>query len=430
MVAKNLKVLRFAIKAASNFAKGRIPILSGAEPVLQPVYVSVPNTLPRAAFFKQSRRWLSTKSFAETVRQFGTTSAKAFSGGTKSRYASSRIGQAIRQSTGHAPFASTLRPNLTGGAFSRSAGGYGLGSGRLGGQRYFSHTPQAPAQVINDVSQAMRAFMLGGKKLHYDGMDPGTGEKRFKTVSSLQDKATMKMINVPRATSGSFIDFNINPTVTALAPMTMSAVPGYKPANSMDTLHSEGLLDILSIDFTRALHELALIMSDLRSCSALGDLPISYQHNRLRVHFPGVDPETVESLAAELGIKRGVIGQDSDFDSFVGAEIALLFPFAPSDGGSVRSLNDLPLYSPRESPMQEMDALSSPTTLSDTGLAYEDMEAFSSGSEDFETIPSRSYAFESSPRSVSRDRRNETPFEYQDFEGIYRFIELCDNARQ
>lgn len=240
----------------------------------------------------------------------------------------------------------------------------------------------------------------------------------------------MKMINVPRATSGSFIDFNINPTVTALAPMTMSAVPGYKPANSMDTLHSEGLLDILSIDFTRALHELALIMSDLRSCSALGDLPISYQHNRLRVHFPGVDPETVESLAAELGIKRGVIGQDSDFDSFVGAEIALLFPFAPSDGGSVRSLNDLPLYSPRESPMQEMDALSSPTTLSDTGLAYEDMEAFSSGSEDFETIPSRSYAFESSPRSVSRDRRNETPFEYQDFEGIYRFIELCDNARQ
>jgi len=277
----------------------------------------------------------------------------------------------------------------------------------------------------------MRAFMLGGKKFHYDGTDPRTGEKRFKAVSAMTDKATKKMNAVPRATPGSFMDFNINPTITALAPMTMSSVAGYKSENNMDTLHSEGLLDILSVDFTRALHELALIMSDLKSCSALGDLPISYQHNRLRVHFPGVDPETVESLAAELGIKRGVVGQDSDFEDFVGAEIALLFPFAPSDGGSVRSLHDLPLYARRESPMMDMDDLSNPTTLSDTGMAYEDMEAFSSGSEDFETIASRSYAFNSSPRSASREPRgSEAPFEYQDFEGIYRFIELCDNARR
>jgi hypothetical protein len=46
-----------------------------------------------------------------------------------------------------------------------------------------------------------------------------------------------------------------------------------------------------------------------------------------------------------------------------------------------------------------------------------------------ETIGSESFAFNSaSPQSTSR--HEQIPFEYQDFEGIYRFIELCDNVRR
>lgn len=275
--------------------------------------------------------------------------------------------------------------------------------------------------------------MLGGQKFHYDGVDPLTGEKRFKSISAMKDKASKKMNKVPRATPGSFIDFNVNPTITAIAPMTLSAVAGYKPARngSIETLHSEGLLDVLNVDFSRALRELTMIMADLRSLSALGDLPISYDHNRLRVHFPGVDPETVESLVTELNIKRGVVGQDEEFDTFVGTEIALLFPFAPSEA-SVTSLHGMTLFEQAPPPPVEMDSFSSPTTLSDTGLGYDDLDDLSDPSEDFETIPSRSYALDSSPRSLSqtRPRQDQQPFEYHDFEGIYRFIELCDDVRR
>ena len=52
----------------------------------------------------------------------------------RSKFLDTRTGRAISQFAGRAPFASTLRPNLTGGALPRTAGGYGLGSGRIGGK--------------------------------------------------------------------------------------------------------------------------------------------------------------------------------------------------------------------------------------------------------------------------------------------------------
>ncbi|KAF2667794.1 hypothetical protein BT63DRAFT_441361 [Microthyrium microscopicum] len=425
LVAKNLQILRSAYKVATKYARGKLPATAIAEPTAQPAYARVARQpIHPAAYLKQNRRWFSVQArLPSFARAFGTT-AEVTPGPS---YASSSVGRAISQSSGRAPFATTLRPNLTGGAFPRSAGGYGLGAGRVGAKRYFSHTPEAPAQVINNVSQAMRAFMLGGQKIQYDGMDRRIGEKRFKSVSALQEKAQQKMNGIPRATPGSFIDFNVNPTITALAPSTMSAIAGYQPAQStsLETLHTEGLLDILTVDFSRALKELTLVMADLQSLSSLGDMPISYEQNRLRVHFPGVDPETVESIAAELEIKRGVVGQDPDFDTFVGTEIALLFPFAPSQGSSEPSLYD---FADQPAIQVEEDGFSSPTTLSDTGLGYDDLDYVSAGSEEFETVASRSYAFDSSSASRSPGRSDQQPLEYQDFEGIYRFIEFCDNA--
>ena len=270
----------------------------------------------------------------------------------------------------------------------------------------------------------MRAFVNSGRKVQYCGMDRRTGEKRYKGVSELQDKATKKMNSVPKATPGSFIDFGVNPTITALTPL--SSVAGYKAPNmAMETLHTDGLLDILSTDFSRALKELTLVLADLKALSSLGDLPISYQKSRLRVHFPGCDPETVERLAEEFNLQRGVVGQDAEFDDYVGTEIALLFPFAPSDTSPHAS----PIlgYSPQQTPQ---DRYSSPTTLSNTSIACDDFEDISnswSSPSAYETMQSNGLR-DSEVRSRGFDRQ--VPFEYQDFEGIYRFIELCDNSRR
>merc|ERR1712137_678749 len=84
--------------------------------------------------------------------------------------------------------------------------------------------------------------------------------------------------------------------------------------------------------------DLTAVLSDLSKLSNLGDLPITYEGSSLRIHFPGCDADTVDKLRDELQIQRGTTVQDEDFDDFVGSEIALLFPFAPStqpsDSGS------------------------------------------------------------------------------------------------
>lgn len=429
-----------ALKSASNFARTKASASVATEPIPALARVTARQPIHPAAFLRQSKRWLSThRQLTQTRRQFSTHISKASV--TEARYGATRVGAAIKQFPGRAPFASTLRPNLTAGVLPRTAGGYCLGSGRIGnGVRYFSHTPQAPAQVIHNVSQGLRAFTMGGKKIHYDGVDQKTGEKRFRAVTELQAKTTNKINTVPKATPGSFIDFKVNPTITALTPLR--AVTGFQPANdSMDTLHTEGLMDILSVDFSRALKELAIILSDLKALSTLGDLPISYQDSHLRVHFPGCDPEMVERLISELGVRRGVVGQDEDFDAFVGTEIALLFPFAPSESTSQPSLYGMTLYG-KNAPARDDEESSfhdsDPITLSDTGHAYDDLEDLISNPWDsspsaYVSVPSNELAdsegrWRTSSGEMDRDRVS--PLEYQGFEGIYRFIELCDNARR
>jgi hypothetical protein len=421
IVAKGTFFVRLAIKSASDIAKGKtqaVPVYARVAP-RQPIHPS--------AFARQSKRWLHTqRQVSRGFRQFSTQFL-----GTKqaeARNVSSRIALAIKQSTGHSPFASTLRPNLTGGAFPRTAGGYSLGSGKVGnGVRYFSHTPQSAAQVVHNVSHSMRAFTMGGKRVQFDGVDSKTGTKRFRGVTALQDDTLKSMNSVPKATPGSYIDFQINPTITALT--SLRGVTGFKPANnSMATLHTEGLLDILSVDFSRALQELMFILNDLKALSSLGDMPISYQDTHLRVHFPGCDAETVERIASELDLRRGVIGQDEDFDAFVGTEIALLFPFAPSESTSQPSLYGMTMYDKDELLFNDdMSSIpdSSPVLSLSDGLT-----------EDYNiSSPFSPSQYASIPSSELRDTNSHphseqhTPLEYQEFEGIYRFIDLCNNAQ-
>jgi hypothetical protein len=290
---------------------------------------------------------------------------------------------------------------------------------------------------VHNVSQALRAFYVGGKKAQYDGIDPRTGEKRYKAVSELHDKAARKMTSVPKATPGSFIDFNVNPTITALTPV--SGLAGFSSFdNKIEGLQTEGLMDVLTVDFSRALRELAAILNDLKRLSALGDIPITYQNSRLRVHFPGCDGETVEKLADELGVNRGIVGQDPEFDAFVGTEIALLFPFPSSKVGSECSLYERSVehaspirgYAP-SSPGQDDFISPEFSTISDAGLEFEHVPEYSnpwlSSPSGYESMHS-SELFDSGHHPVEADRHS--PLEYQGFEGIYRFIEQLDDARR
>ncbi|KAK3935997.1 hypothetical protein QBC46DRAFT_396177 [Diplogelasinospora grovesii] len=434
VVGKNLanasKMLRNKLATATR-------PLGAAE--LQPIAVrsngSSRQPIHPAACLRQQKRagsakWFSTTNNVHTtVRRYLSNISGGQTGGgarfDRSKFPVSNTSRAVAQLTGRAPFASTLRPNLTGGALPRTAGGYSAGgAGRAGGKRYFSHTPAAPAQVVQNVSQAMRAFWLSGQRARYDGVGPN-GEKRYAAVSVAHEEARSRLAYAPKSAPGSFIDFHISPTITALGPLGVNfpfATVKPQAAAGAATLNAEGFLDVLSVDFARALKDLAAVMTDLKRLSGLGDLPISLERNAmgtatLRVRFPGVDAETVERLCDDVGVQRGVVRQDADFDKSQGVPIALRFPFAPqedevatvtSPGGSVRSHNSgessfvEDYFVERE--IEENPWLSSPEPEAE---GYESMSP-----------PVHS----SSGEHCSED--------FEGLEGIYRFLEECDRAKE
>jgi hypothetical protein len=294
--------------------------------------------------------------------------------------------------------------------------------------------------------------MIGGKKAQFAGVNSRTGEKRYREVTELQSEASKKISAVPKATPGSHIDFAVNPSITALTPF--GSVSGFKEAEQkkMDHLNTEGLLDILSIDFSRALKELAVILSDLKKLSSLGDLPITYQDSCLRVYFPGCDADTVERLAIELGLQRGIIQQDADFDAYNGTEIAMLFPYAPSKSPSECSFFEKPIAHRKvehklwwddpailpDSPLSPiLGNLPTPdfSTMSDTGFEMDDIpedvlsgNPWLSSPSGYETIHSSEL---DSPRLHQKENSAaSTPLEYQGIEGIYRFMEQLDAAER
>jgi hypothetical protein len=300
----------------------------------------------------------------------------------------------------------------------RTAGGYGIG----GGARYFSHTPAAPAQVVQNVSQAMRAFFLSGQKLRYDGTGP-RGERQYRAVSRLEDEAMQKMGVCSHSMPGAFIDFKLSPTVTAASPL--AAAIAQSSATCWDsetganaaTLHADGFLNGLSADFDRALKDLAAVLTDVQRLAVLGNLPVvMHGPNTLRVHFPGVDGQTVERLCDDIGVQRGVIGQDPGFEVYGDDSLALKFPFAPdsertitSPGGSMRSV--------------ESHAFEEISSLDDDSFVR---EAFM---DDMANNPwmSDGDGYESaSPPEYSQSGASQ---DFEGLEGIYRFLEECDRAK-
>lgn len=395
-----------------------------------------------SALLRQQRRstkWFSThatSSLPSAVRRFLSTASPTAKKLDRSRLPTSTISRAVSQLSGRAPFASTLRPNLTGGAFPRTAGGYSAtGAGRIGGNsaRYFSHAPAAPAEVVQQVSQAVRAFWLSGQRARYDGVGADGRTPRYRAVSAAAEDARLKMSSYSgiireKSAAGAYVDFRISPTVTALSPLggaantvssvfgpTAAAAAGFQTAGA--SLSAEGFLDVLSTDFARALRDLAAVMADLKSLSSgLGDLPVELRGDVLRVRFPGMDAGAVESLCDDVGVLRGVVGEDADFCRSAGVPVALKFPFAPgaedtktltSPGGSMRS---------HTSALSEEDD----EFLED----YEDNPWVLSSEDEAEE---EGYASLSPPVYGSSGEHCSEDFE--GLEGIYRFLEECDRVR-
>lgn len=327
LVPKALRIFKFAVTQAGALIRSRLPQAStgAADGVLQPIYLhsKIHPTHP-IALLKQSR--------AAALRKFSSQTRLNTPRFDRPSFQKSKIGQAVTRSFG-SPFASTLRPNLTGGALPRTAGGYTLGGG-LRGVRHFSNTGGAQAQVIQNVSAGLRAFCVGGSKARFDGVDQTTGAKRFKAVSEAEDEALRKMEKPTSAwTKGTNLEFRLNPTITALS-SSYTTFAGKSFGGQ--TLRSDGFLDMLGVDFARALKDLSAILVDLKRLAAFGDLPISLikstsHDSALSVRFAGCDGDTVSRLCDEVGVRRGVIREDEAWSNDKDVEMALLFPFAPHE---------------------------------------------------------------------------------------------------
>lgn len=434
---------RFAVDQTAKVIRDKLPqVAKTAEAELQPAYAKITKQpISRIAAIRQSQsRWYSTRQAVNnSIRHFSSTTKAAEH--ARPPYPSSRTGSAVRQLTSRAPFASTLRPNLTGGALGRTAGGYTNGAGRVGGVRYFSHSPAAPAEVVNNVSQAVRAFWLSGQRARFDGSSPRTGEKRYRAVSDLKEKTHRKMQVLNAQVSGSYIDFKVNPTITAIGPL--SNVPRSQEDADCTSLNSEGMINMLSVDFARALKDLAAVMNDLKRLATLGDLPISLANSTtLRVRFPGCDIDIVEALCRELGIRRGLVYQDADFDADNGTDMALLFPFAPSKAPSEA------MYSPdvRPTKRQRREDVAWDGMMSQAkSLGYSHKSATSQDLEEYNVVHENPWL--SSPSGYSSLHSSEhdevgaffqpaavnavnPASDYEGVEGIYRFLEECDGARR
>lgn len=241
------------------------------------------------------------------------------------------------------------------------------------------------------------------------------GEKKYRSVSSLQEESARKMQCMSRRAPGSFIDFQVNPMITSLTSAGASFTASSKvEQQAMPTINDEGFLDCLAVDFSRALKDLAMTMNDLKRLSSLGDLPITLEgRSTLRIRFPGCDAETVERLCNEIGVQRGVISQDPDFAEAAGAQVALMFPFAPSrnptlssPGGSLRS----------QTGHEEYEELSDADLIDNPWLeSYDSMDEISEGESTY---------YSKSPTKCP------TSSDYEGVEGIYRFLEQCDAARR
>lgn len=241
------------------------------------------------------------------------------------------------------PFATTLRPRLTGGAFPRTASGYSLGNGGVAGARFFSHGPASPGEVITQVAQAMRAMAMGGKNAAEEYRKHRNGGK----VNVRAHLAAM--LTQDGTAPGAYVDFHMAPTFTSLSRL------------SKNSIGNTNFMAALDEDFTEIVNDVATVWSELQKLTTFGDLPVSLANDKedtIRVYFAGRDREAVLRLCDEVGVTRGVVGEEERFGFELLMPTLEMKPYLESEGGSFHA------FSPVTVPQQRVKG---------TGLYWEDM---------------------------------------------------------
>ena len=205
------------------------------------------------------------------------------------------------------------------------------------------------------------------------------------------------------------------------------------------TLTAAGFLDELSVDFARALKDLNATLGDIRRLSALGDLTIEFVPGdatispTLRVRFPGVGAETVECLCDDMGVSRGLIFQDKEFESSAGIPVVFKFPFAPGCGYDADVVvNDGCCLNSEQHTLKTPSSLRRLSVGSLEGHDFLDGESdtdMSDAEEAFILDEFSENPWLSSPESGGYG----SPAASENFEGvggIYRFIDECDRVRE
>ena len=429
------RLIKYAINKTNTFfrAKASATTTSSSSSSTNPILEAIPvhtrgnnggqPTHP-LAFLKQlrsqsgvgERRFFSTRSkFPRNV----TDLPKA----RRTFQTSTRVGAAIAKSTNPRPFASTLRPSLTSGALPRRAGGY-----TLGGAKNFSSTAGLQTNVVQNVSQAVRAMILKGERARYDGIDPVTGHPTYKRVGAVENKisahvgkSALLSQNQQQNQKGTTLRFKLAPTVTAVS-----------------STFATGLEDVakpLERDLARGIQALVAINQEIKKLAdRLGDLPMVLEYRptgpSLEVRFPGCDGQTVENLCDELGICRGVVVEDPGWTEDKDAEMALLFPFAPVQSLPPRhhhyQINAKESLSPSlraESITSEDGFLPTPGTTTSflnndpyhcllPSLSPSDIDLDDLSDDDGHTLPA-----------------GNSDGSFDGIQGIYRFLRECDELR-
>ena len=304
--------------------------------------------------------------------------------------------------------------------------------------------------MVQNVSAGIRAFCVNGGKARFDGVDKVTGEKRFRAVSATEDAVLERWESPMASPKGTSVEFKLSPTITALVPSFAQSQLDSKvevtPPSSID------LLDDLATDFARALRDLALILRDLRLLSTFGDLPISLHHTPsgpiLSVRFPGCDADLAARLCDEVGVKRGVIIEDEawadDGEGEKDVEMALLFPFAPSRSLSATS-EDAGRYYFDDSPFQQENLewrnMLSPATRHSSVYDDHSFEAVAAtlrspvlhhpdSPSGYESVGGSDFAPADPYYPSASPARESSHQSYEGVEGIYKFLQVCEDVRR
>jgi len=293
VVPAAIRALRRLVEKGVAAVRDRLPQAGHDLASLEPALARNTQRLQQpAAQLRQRQAASKSHQISSNFTRYFTTASK----NTKSAQ-HAPVRSAVGRITKTSPFASALRPKLCG-ALPRSQGGYSLG----GSARYFSHQT-APAQVIAQVSQAMRAFILSGKDMSYYAAK----RRNDRTYIKGQIQLHLLAASTDRLAPGAYIDFHISPTLTCLS---ATDPVGY---TCLDNTRG-GFMEELDVDLNQAIRDISIVYQDLRRLSSLGELPISLvSSNTLRVHFRGCTADLVTNLCDEVGVFSGVIHEDERF---------------------------------------------------------------------------------------------------------------------